>query len=103
MVRRSKTTVTLRDCKLKAVNPPVRSVSTPRGRKDLLELGRVNPTTRAQPHRLRFDLSEWGARRLAKRLRKELSRDAWQRLATLAVSRGSTVEELLEDGLSEAR
>ncbi len=85
-------------CKLKAVNPPFRSVSTPRGRKDLRVVGRVNPSA----PRLRLDLSEWNARRLARKLEEELSRDAWQRLSTLATSRGSTVAHLLETGLSEA-
>ena len=33
---------TIRDCKLKRVNPAFRSVSTPWGRKDLRVVGRVN-------------------------------------------------------------
>ena len=92
-----------RDCKLKAVNPPVRSVSTPRGRKDLPERGRVNPAGEARTCRSRFRTSEWRARRLAKRLRRELNRSAWTRLSAAATEHGSTVEELLENGLSEAR
>jgi hypothetical protein len=91
-----------RDCKLKAVNPPFRSVSTPRSRKDLRVVGRVNPFARARTPRLRLDLSEWNARRLARKLEEELSRDAWQRLSTLATDRGSTVAQLLETGLLEA-
>ncbi len=91
-----------RDCKVKAVNPPFRSVSTPRGRKDLRVVGRVNPSARARTPRLRLDLSEWNARRLARKLEEELSRDAWQRLSTLATDRGSTVAQLLETGLLEA-
>jgi hypothetical protein len=91
-----------RDCKLKAVNPPFRSVSTPRARKDLRVVGRVNPAGRPRPPRLRLDLSEWNARRLARQLEQELSRDAWQRLSALATDRGSTVAQLLETGLSEA-
>jgi len=90
-------------CKLKAVNPPFRSVSTPRPRKDLRVVGRVNPTAGARRRRLRFDLSEWNARRLAKKPQQELSRAAWDRLVELATRHGSTVEELLEDGLWEAR
>src|SRR2546425_11615811 len=96
------TAPTASDCKLKAVNPPFRSVSTPRGRKDLHVVGRVNPSSRARTPRLRLDLSEWNARRLARKLEEELSRDAWQRLSTLATNRGSTVAQLLETGLSEA-
>ena len=92
-----------RDCKLKAVNPPFRSVSTPRGRKDLPELGRVNPAGTDGARRSRFDVSEWGARRLARRLRRELNASAWLRLSAVATERGSTIEELLERGLSEAR
>ena len=91
------------DCKVKAVNPPFRSVSTPRGRKDLRVVGRVNPSARARTPRLRLDLSEWNARRLARKLEDELSRDAWRRLSALATDRGSTVAQLLETGLSEAR
>jgi len=91
------------DCKLKAVNPPFRSVSTPRGRKDLRVVGGVNPDARARTPRLRLALSEWNARRLAKRLEKKLSRDAGQRLSALATNRGSTVAQLLEHALSEDR
>ena len=93
---------TISDCKLKAVNPPFRSVSTPRGRKDLRVVGRVNPSARARTPRLRLGLSEWNARRLARMLEEELSRDAWQRLSALATNRGSTVAQLLETGLLEA-
>jgi len=96
------TTPTARDCKVKAVNPPFRSVSTPRGRKDLRVVGRVNPAARAGAPRLRLDLSEWNARRLARMLEEELSRGAWQRLSTIATNRGRTVAQLLETGLSEA-
>ena len=91
------------DCKLKAVNPPFRSVSTPRGRKDLRVVGRVNPDACARTPRLRLELSEWNARRLAKRLEEELSRDAWQRLSALATNRGDTVGQLLEHALSEVK
>jgi hypothetical protein len=65
-------------------------------------VGRVNPFARARTPRLRLDLSEWNARRLARKLEEELSRDAWQRLSTLATNRGSTVAQLLATGLSEA-
>jgi len=98
-----KTPEIIRDCKLKAVNPPFRSVSTPRGRKDLRVVGRVNPAARHRAPRLRLDLSEWNARRLARRLQEELSLDAWRRLMALATSRESTVVQLIEQGLSEGR
>ena len=97
-----KTAPKTRDCKVKAVNPPFRSVSTPRGRKDLRVVGRVNPSARARAPRLRLDLSEWNARRLARKLEEELSRGAWQRLSTIATNRGRSVAQLLETGLSEA-
>jgi hypothetical protein len=98
-----KTPEIIRDCKLKAVNPPFRSVSTPRGRKDLRVVGRVNPDACARAPRLRHELSEWIARRLAKKLEAELSRDAPQRLSALATYRGSTVAQLLEHALSEGK
>jgi hypothetical protein len=94
---------TISDCKLKAVNPPFRSVSTPRGRKDLRVVGRVNPDACARTPRLHLDLSEWNARRLAKGLEEEVSRDAWQRLSALATNRGSTVAQVLEHALSEGK
>jgi hypothetical protein len=94
---------TISDCKLKAVNPPLRSVSTPRARKDLRVVGRVNPDTGARALRLRLDSSEWNARRLGKRREEELSRDAWRRLSALAIKRRSTVAQLLEQALSEGQ
>jgi hypothetical protein len=94
---------TISDCKLKAVNPPFRSVSTPRGRKDLRVVGRVNPAARQRATRLRLDLSEWNARRLARRLQEELNPDAWQHLSAVAMRRGGTVTQLLEQGLSEGQ
>ena len=94
---------TTSDCKLKAVNPPFRSVSTPRGRKDLRVVGRVNPAARHRAPRLRLDLSEWNARRLARRLQEELNPDAWQHLSAVAMRRGGTDAQLLEQGLSEGQ
>jgi len=94
---------TIADCKLKAVNPPFRSVSTPRGRKDLRVVGRDNPNACARTPRLRHELSELNARRRAKRLEKELGRDAWQCLSALATDRGSTVAQLREQALSEGQ
>src|SRR5438128_2611771 len=98
-----KTPEIIRDCKLKAVNPPFRAVSTPRGRKDLRVVGRVNRADRHRAPRLRFDLSEWNARRLAQRLQEELNTDAWRHLSTVAMRRGGTVAQLLELGLSEGQ
>jgi hypothetical protein len=98
-----KTPEIIRDCKLKAVNPPFRSVSTPRGRKDLRVVGRVNPDACARTPRLHLDISEWNARRLAKKLEKELSRDAWRRLSALATNGGSAVSQLLEHAPSEGK
>ena len=98
-----KTAPKTRDCKVKAVNPPFRSVSTPRGRKDLRVVGRVNPAARHRAPRLRLDLSEWNARRLARRLQEELNPDAWQHLSAVAMRRGGTVARLLEQGLSEGQ
>ena len=103
MAHEPKRPETIGDCKLKAVNPPLRSVSTPRGRKDLRVVGRVNPAARHRAPRLRLDLSEWNARRLARRLQEELSLDAWRRLMALGTSRESTVVQLIEQGLSEGR
>jgi hypothetical protein len=101
MAHGPKTPEIIRDCKLKAVNPPFRSVSTPRRRKDLRVVGRVNPDVRARTPRLDLDLSEWNAPRLAKRPEEELSRDAWQCLSALAANGGSTVSQPLEHALSE--
>ena len=103
MAHGPKTAQTIRDCKIKPVNPPVRSVSTPRGRKDLRVVGRVNPTARHRAPRLRLDLSEWNARRLARRLQEELNPDARQHLSAVAMRRGGTVAQLLEQGLSEGQ
>ena len=98
-----KTPEIIRDCKLKAVNPPFRSVSTPRGRKDLRVVGRVNPAARHRAPLLRLDLSEWNARRLARRLQEELNPDAWQHLWAVAMRRGGTVAQFIEQGLSEGQ
>jgi hypothetical protein len=103
MTHGPKTPEIIWDCKLKAVNPPFRSVSTPRGRKDLRVVGRVNPDACARTPRLHLDLWDWNARRRAKRLEAEPSRDAWQRLSALATNRGSTVAQLLEQTFSEGQ
>jgi len=67
MAHGPKTPEIIRDCKLKAVNPPFRSVSTPRGRKDLRVVGRVNPVSAARP----ASLTDWCAERLRERFRIE--------------------------------
>ena len=51
----------------------------------------------------RLDLSEWNARRLARRLQEELNPDAWQHLSAVAMRRGGTVAQLLDQGLSEGQ
>jgi len=103
MAHGPKTPQTLRDCKIKPVYPAFRSVSTPRGRKDLRVVGRVNPDACSRTARLHLDLSEWNARRLAKRLEEEVSRDAWQRISALATNRGRRVAQLLEHAFSEGK
>jgi hypothetical protein len=65
----------------------------------LREVGPVNPPPVDRHRRLRFDLSEWNVRRLARKLQEQLSRAAWERLFAVAKRRGGSVEELLEDGL----
>ena len=92
-----KTPEIIRDCKLKAVNPPFRSVSTPRGRKDLRVVGRVNP----EPANRSASVTDWSAERLSERLRIELSPWAWTRLVRAASRHGAGVEQLLRSALSE--
>jgi len=103
MTYQPKTSETFRDCKLKAVNPPFRSVSTPRARKDLRVVGRVNPDTGARALRLRLDFSESNARRLARRLPQEPNPDASQRLSMIATEHGRAGAQFPRHGLSERR
>jgi hypothetical protein len=88
------------DCKIKAVNPPFRFVSTPRGGKDLRRDGAVNlkPAREGVPRLT--SASEWNAERLSERLRNELSWTAWARLVRAAARQGTSVEQLLWAGLS---
>jgi len=88
-------------CKIKRVNPAFRSVSTPRGTKDLPAVGPVNPTV--SPARLNRpdSASEWSAERLCERLRIELAPAAWTRLILAAKRHGVTLEHLLRSALSE--
>jgi hypothetical protein len=93
----SKPSQTIADCKLKAVNPPFRSVSTPRGRKDLRVVGRVNPGSATRP----ASVTDWSAKRLSERLRIELSPRALTRLVRAASRHGASVEQLLRSALSD--
>jgi hypothetical protein len=91
----------LRRCKIKAVNPPFRSVSTPRSTKDLPVVGPVNPGSPLARPSQAASASDWDAARLCERLRFELDSGAWERLVQAANRRGATLEQLLQDGLSE--
>ena len=87
-------------CKIKAVNPPFRSVSTPRGTKDLPVVAGVNPATvRGRPAAAASSW-EWSANRPRERPRRELSLGAGQHLLRAVDSAGLTLE-LLRSGLSE--
>ena len=88
-------------CKIKRVNPAVRSVSTPRWTKDLPVVGPVNPATAPGTAPDRPLASEWSAESLSERLRTELPPGAWKRLVHAAEGRGASVEQLLRLGLSE--
>ena len=88
-------------CKIKAVNPPFRSVSTPRGTKDLPVVGPVNPAVVHGLLQRPSSASEWSAERLTERLRIELGPGAWRRLEGAAGRVGGSVEQLLQRGLSE--
>jgi hypothetical protein len=89
-----------RRCKIKAVNPPFRSVSTPRSTKDLPKLGPVNPRGALGKPSEAAPASDWNAERLCERLRFELEPGAWERLVRAAERRGATLEQLLETTLS---
>jgi len=88
-------------CKIKRVNPAFRSVSTPRGTKDLLVVGAVNPTASPASLHGTDSASEWCAERLCERLRIELAPAAWTRLIRAAKRHGVTLEHLLRSALSE--
>ena len=45
--------------------------------------------------------SDWDAERLCERLRFELDPGEWERLVRAVNRRGATLEQFLEDGLSE--
>ena len=82
---------TIRDCKVKRVNPAFRSVSTPRWRKDLRVVGRVNPEPATGP----TSATGWSAQRLSVRLRIELGARAWARLVLSAWCQAASVEQHL--------
>jgi hypothetical protein len=88
-------------CKIKRVNPAFRSVSTPRGTKDLPVVGPVNTT--ASPASLHGpeSASEWSAERRSERLLIELAPAAWTRRIGSAKRRGVTLAHLLRSALSE--
>jgi hypothetical protein len=88
-------------CKIKRVNPAFRSVSTPRGTKDLPVVGPVNPRARLASLHGSDSASEWSAERLCQRLRIELAPAARTRLIRVAKRRGVTLEHLLRSALSE--
>jgi hypothetical protein len=99
MTHEPKTTETILDCKLKAVNPPFRSVSTPRGRKDLRVVGRVNPEPAAAPTSLPDGCAERLRERrqiaTAWRTDSDLVRDASCRDACVAQGLHSALSELV--------
>jgi hypothetical protein len=88
-------------CKIKAVNPPFRSVSTPRCTKDLPAVGPVNPATALGQAQQPASTAEWSAEGLIERLRMELAPGAWKRLVHAAEGRGASVDQLLRSALSE--
>jgi hypothetical protein len=89
------------DCKIKAVNPPFRFVSTPRGRKDLRRDGAVNLELAREGASGLTPASQWSPEQLSERLRTELSRRAWARLVRAAARQGKSVEQLLRACVSE--
>ena len=101
MTHGPKSTQRIGDCKIKRVNPAVRSVSTPRGQKDLRVVGLLNPETALGTTETCAAVSEWRAEDLAERLRRELSPRAWRRLVRASEDRGASVEQLFRSGLSE--
>jgi hypothetical protein len=92
---------TASDCKIKRVNPAVRSVSTPRWTKDLPVVGPVNSGRATQAPSEWSCTSDWSPARLTERLRTELTPSAWKRLAGAAASHQTSVEQLLQSCLSE--
>jgi hypothetical protein len=98
MASTTKTAQTTPRCKIKAVNPAFRSVSTPRWIRHLPSADRVNGGTAVAPD----SGSEWSPRALARRLRNELPATLWRPLRSAVAERGTTVEALLQAGLEGA-
>lgn len=88
-------------CKIKAVNPPCRSVSTPRETKDLPVGGPVNPTTALGPTLEPRSASAWRAKRLGERLRLELTARSSMRLVPAGMSQGASVAYVVRSALPE--
>ena len=88
-------------CKIKRVNPAVRSVSTPRWTKDLPVLGPVNPVTALGPAQQPPSPSERSAEGPGERLRIERLPGAWKRLLRAPEGRDTSVEQPLRSSLSE--
>ena len=88
-------------CKIKRVNPAFRSVSTPRGTKDLPVVGPVNPRAGLASLHGSDSAPEWSAERLCERLRIGLPPAALTRLIQTARRHGTTLERLLHSALSE--
>ena len=102
MPRRSKTTVTLPDCKLKRVHPRLPLHVHSAGQERVARTGPGNPAS-AEPAQGRSARgSEWSADRLCNRLESELTSEAWRRLETAARRGGTTVESLFSEALAEA-
>jgi len=97
MVHGRRPTETDFDCKLKAVNPPFRSVSTPRARKDLRVVGRVNPASAAGP----ASLTDWCAERHRERFRIETTSRADSDAVRGASRVGACVAQVLRSASSE--
>ena len=89
-------------CKIKAVNPPFRSVSTPRWGKDFHVLGAVNPELARGSAPGCRSASEWSPEQLSEKLRTELDKSAWDRLVRAAASQGTSVDQMLRAGRLEA-
>ena len=96
-----KPTPTTERCKIKPVYPAFRSVSTPRGTKDLPVRGPVDPEPALGMAEGCDSASDWSPENLSERLRSELPPRTWNRLVRGAACRGTSVEQLLRSTLSE--
>ena len=96
------TAPTARDCKLKRVHPRLPLHVHSAGQERVARTGSGNPTAKEGPRPRSTGTSEWSAHRLRIRLEHELSAEAWRRLETVALRRGTNVEALLCAALAEA-